>query len=207
MAMLQQTAELSLALIRLALQHRCAVLGVGGKGLWVEHAMPTGLNELAPEVEILPASGDVAVSTHRLPGFVANQRHGVDHIACFELLALPGVATPHESKRLPIVIADPDEWMHHSGLLGAGFGELKAGFARCWIKLVVGIQHPAPGCCGGGESCITGCGETCVAAVAEELGMTEPLAFAFKPQTTLLQAVVVRGIVDNQQFNGFKRLG
>ena len=166
MAMLKQAAELSLSLVGLALKHRCAVLGVRGEGLRAEHAMPTGLNELAPEVEILPASRDVAVSTHRLPGFVANQRHGVDHIACFELLALPGMATPHQSQRLPIVIADPDEWMHHSGLVGAGFGELKADFACCWIKLVVGIQNPAPRCCGGGESRIAGCGETCVASVA-----------------------------------------
>ena len=79
-ALLKQAAQFALFLIGLALQHGGPVKCVGGQGLGVQHAMPSGFDELAPEIEIFPTTWNVAVSPHRLPCISTHQGHGIHDV-------------------------------------------------------------------------------------------------------------------------------
>ena len=118
--------------------------------------MPTGINELAPEIEILPASWDVAVTAHGLPGAAAHQCHRIHHIAGLQLLPLPGMAVSHPSMNDPPVVTDADEGMNDSRVVRAGLGKAQTALASLWVDCVVGIQHPAPGGAGGCKGGVSG---------------------------------------------------
>lgn len=90
---LEQAAEVVCVLAGVAIAHRIFVAGVGGKHLGAEHAVPTGIDQATPEIKVFPATWDVGVAAHGLPGVTAHKCHGIDVIAPHKHVLLPGVIT------------------------------------------------------------------------------------------------------------------
>ena len=65
-----QYATQATFLFRSALRtHGAVVAGVSGQHLGAEHAVPTLVDQRAPEVKVLPATGDMCVAVDGLPCF------------------------------------------------------------------------------------------------------------------------------------------
>ena len=89
MALLHEPAKPSQVAVGACSQHRCVVNHIAASHLRHADAVITGFDQIAPEVEVFPATRNVGVTANPLPGRAPDQCHGIDVISLEEFVPLP----------------------------------------------------------------------------------------------------------------------
>ena len=133
MALLHEPAKPSQVAVCACSQHRCVMHHIAANHLRHADAVITGFDQIAPEVEVFPATRNVGVTANPLPGRAPDQCHGIDVISLQEFVPLPQGQSMQASPLVCLVV-----------LLSL---DGNPGVARRRILLM--SQGPASGSCSG----------------------------------------------------------
>ena len=78
-------------------------------------AVITGFDQIAPEVEVFPATRNVGVTANPLPGRAPDHRHGINVISLEEFVPLPQGQSMQASPLVCLVVLfslDGNPWVH-----------------------------------------------------------------------------------------------